>query len=96
MSDADVARTPSTRCSRCERELDAASSARQFDGPPRPRPGDISMCLYCGTFHTWGKRMQLKRMTFAQIAALDADTRALFRRMQRARRAVMGEGSDCE
>lgn len=75
------------RCAKCESLLDAATRIAGDHG--RPKAGDISMCLYCGTMHRFTKGLKLRRMTAAEVAVLDADTRAILRQMRRARRELV-------
>jgi len=41
-------RNPPTLCISCDSMLDAASMAGMDAEPVEPRPGDITICLYCG------------------------------------------------
>lgn len=75
-------RMPPTKCSKCKATLDGAS---QVKGEEQPTPGDISMCFYCGTLHMFDEGLALRRMSFAELNALDDDTRALLARMQASR-----------
>lgn len=41
-----MARTPPSACTACGKILDGADEA--FGGDTPPKPGDITMCVYCG------------------------------------------------
>jgi len=50
-------------CATCGKALDAASPS--LDPASRPRPGDISVCIYCGTLgmYTQGTPMGVRALT---------------------------------
>lgn len=51
-------RFKASACTNCKRMLDAASK-----NPRKPRPGDMTICLYCGHLMTFGKRLVLREPT---------------------------------
>ena len=53
-------RVPLSICSQCGLKLDAATNAR---GKKKPRPGDASVCLYCGHLMIFNDEMRLRELT---------------------------------
>lgn len=50
-----------------------------------PQPGDLTVCWGCGTWLAFTEDGTLCKVEQEEIAALDADTRALVRQVARAR-----------
>lgn len=46
-------------CPSCGKELDAATSVEK---EARPKPGDISICFYCGSINTFQEDLKLQQM----------------------------------
>jgi hypothetical protein len=61
-------RLPEQHCSSCGNKLNAAT----FVGPddPPPRPGDASLCLYCGHLSVYGDDLILRPLTSAEMYAV--------------------------
>ncbi len=68
------------RCPECSAVLDAAT--HMYDRRSQPRPGDVSLCLYCGTALRYGPNLRLQRLTDTEFMALPADTREELRKHQ--------------
>jgi hypothetical protein len=50
---------PESIC-RCGKRLDAASNVNDINPP---EPGDVSICLYCGTINMFALDMSLRQLT---------------------------------
>lgn len=59
-------RVAATPCGHCGKLLDGASSA----GGHRPRPGDLTICIYCAGFNRLGDALELIAMSEAEVEAL--------------------------
>ena len=57
-------RLPPHNCPSCYRVLTAATSAT---GDEMPRPGNITICFYCGHIMAFAKDMSLRSLTDAEI-----------------------------
>jgi hypothetical protein len=59
--------TSKLRCPECEKINDAASAVVELTekGNPqiKPKPGDLSICIYCGHFSVFNDELQLRPMT---------------------------------
>ena len=79
-------RIKGANCLACGQLIDAASS---IFGDHVPRPGDITVCLFCGhimAFTTYRKGLRLSELTSEQAHAVAGDSRVLA--VQRARMAL--------
>jgi hypothetical protein len=63
-------RTPPSRCPRCDAPLTGASD---MEGSARPRPGDVSVCLYCAALLKYTAQRTLRALTAAEVRALAVD-----------------------
>ncbi len=71
-----------TACPVCNRKLDAATSVMD---EARPRDGDISICLYCGSLLVFQGGKPVKPESIDNILdSMDTETRALVERTQAA------------
>jgi hypothetical protein len=80
-------RTPPCACLACGKVMDAVTS---FDGDHRPKPDDITICLYCGHVMAFGERLRLRPLTDAEMVEIAGNRTILAAR--RARAAVMAPG----
>lgn len=67
-------RLPVDHCPACNKPLDAAASISGED--VGPQPGDVTLCIGCGTFLEYGEDMRLMLLTDAhkdEISAEDLD-----------------------
>lgn len=71
--DAFGRRLPKSSCPLCGKKLDAASDA---DGEERPSPGDVTLCIGCGTVFEYDGEMKLRVMTEAELSALEEEVQA--------------------
>ena len=69
-------RVAASTCPSCARELDAVTGL-STDRFVKPKPGDLTLCLYCGTFLTFNWKLKLECANYEQIASVDSDMRAL-------------------
>lgn len=61
----------SARCPACLTKLSAATGLRPTGGP---RPGDVSVCVYCGIYLEFNSDLTVSTMTDEQFAALPQDS----------------------
>ena len=69
-------RLPAQSCPTCWHCLDAALSYDSAD-THRPKRGDVSVCIACGTILVYSRKLVVERMTFEDLTALhvsDPDT----------------------
>jgi hypothetical protein len=52
---------PESTCPECGKKLDAATDPT--DETNRPKPGDISVCVYCGSLFAFDFDMRLRAVT---------------------------------
>lgn len=85
-----MTRVPNAPCGGCGKDLSAAT------GRGTPKPGDLSMCLDCGSLHRFDKWLKAKPMSADAEAALPAVTKreiaALRQRMGTAAEALSPDG----
>lgn len=81
MADLRKIETGSVDCPKCGIHLDGATESNGQE--TNPKPGDISVCVYCGTFLMFDeedKKLSLRRLTDEEFITLpDADRVALQR-----------------
>lgn len=61
------------------------------DVPP-PNPGDFGICFGCGETLVFDRRLRLRKITAAEVSALDPDEAAELRQTQQAIRAFLASG----
>lgn len=74
-----IHRMPARRCPHCFKLLDASAALEAMGQDRAPEPGDITLCLGCGTaleFRPDGFHI----LTLLEFAALPADTQAQLER----------------
>ncbi len=76
---------PRWHCGSCGYGMDAASPMMHAN---RPKEGDASMCIKCGTMHTRHDDKWVL-MTPDELEEFDDETRALITRMQAMRKLVV-------
>jgi hypothetical protein len=64
--DAQGRHLPKVRCRSCHKRLDAASTPDGRD-EHRPKPGDFSVCIYCGDVAVFTDSMRLREPTGPEI-----------------------------
>lgn len=69
--------TPGLICVECSHTMDRTS------GPDTPRPGDIALCIRCGSANAFDEGMRFRRLTDDEMFEVAKD-----REFQRARRAI--------
>lgn len=67
-----ASQVPVSACRHCLRVADAATPA---SGAPRPKPGDVAVCLYCHRLNVYGDGLQLRLPTVAEIRVFERDPR---------------------
>ncbi len=77
--------TPFDCCPTCAHPFDRATcSRRRPDGSePKPKPGDISMCMSCGEALVFGDDMRTHKAPTQLVAELDDTVREFFVDAQR-------------
>lgn len=80
-------RMPDGNCVRCSKPLTGASGIEWDD---RPKPGDLSVCGYCGYLRTYADDLTLRELTAAELDAFmrDPEMSDLVQRMRRTVRAA--------
>ena len=68
----------------CGERLDAAASPDDAS----PVPGDVAICVHCGTFLSFTERLQLRRLRPVEQAAMQRQEPELWAALQRMRTAV--------
>ena len=69
---------PSSQCCECGHSMDRVS------GPISPVPGDLTLCIRCGSLNALGVDMRLRAPTQDEMLTVAADPD-----FQRARRAIL-------
>jgi hypothetical protein len=67
-------------CPACGADLEASTSV---NGDYHPKPGDLSMCVYCTSFLCFTQGLALRMATEAELAELDDDSRNLLLRSRK-------------
>lgn len=55
---------PPSSCCECGMVMDAAMGAR------KPKPGDLSLCMYCGCLNAFGEDLALRRPIDEEVLAM--------------------------
>ena len=70
------------RCTQCGAQLDCATPTSGSEAPPKP--GDLSVCLYCGVVLCFGDAMEMRAISLAEYQALPIGVRRELDRVQEA------------
>lgn len=65
-------RVTASLCLACGKTLDAASGANK-----RPKPGDITLCMYCGHIMAFDGKLHFRPLTDAEMHKVAGDKRIL-------------------
>jgi hypothetical protein len=76
---------PKSDCPLCGITLNAATGIKPDS---RPKPGDLSVCMRCGTLLCWTSAWRLRRLRPAEQAALQRDDPETWVALLQARREV--------
>lgn len=68
-------------CPKCGKRIDSATGVGHNK---RPRPGDLSVCLYCGAYLQFDQLLAVELATDDVLAEADAETREWLRRAREA------------
>ncbi len=71
-------------CPSCGAELDASTGVGHDN---EPKPGDVSLCAYCGEVLTFGPGLERRRLSDDELTALPAD---VLQSLARARAMIEG------
>jgi hypothetical protein len=82
-------RLPESRCPFCDHKFDAASG----EGTEAPKPGDLTICLYCASPLRFTDDLTVRAMTRAEIAELPPQNQAELRRYMAAARKLDRRGA---
>jgi hypothetical protein len=74
---------PPCPCPSCGKALDATSEA---GGNGAPKPGDITLCIYCGHLMAFANDLTLRELTDGEMHAIAGDRRIIA--IQKARKAL--------
>ena len=77
-----------TPCPKCDAPLAAATSVRH---PVGPKPGDLTVCRYCGVGLTFDDDLRVRAATEADLSECDAQTLAEFSKAWRAVARLLNE-----
>ena len=77
-------RTPEAKCLRCEHKVDAVSHPTNDEVVPKP--GDATVCLYCGYLMVFTDDMTFRELTEEELLEVPLDELS---QLQRARKVVM-------
>jgi hypothetical protein len=78
-------RVAASPCGHCGKELDGATS----DGGRRPRPGDLTVCVYCCGLNKIDADLRLTKLTEEQVDALPLEVAVRLREMQALMRSAL-------
>lgn len=76
----EATKLPGCVCTNCGKLVDGASS---FETDRSPRPGDATICVYCGHLMVFDDTMKLRELNDQEIVELAGDPRLLL--MQKVR-----------
>ena len=65
---------PEQKCETCGQLLDAVT---HVNGPAKPSPGDLSICVYCGTLTVFNNELRRRALTGKEMIAAAGDVRVL-------------------
>ena len=85
-TDDDITRTPKTHCTQCGYTFTAYGPAVAGNNP-KPRPGDITMCLNCGHVQAFNDQLTFRELTKDEALEVALDEHV--QEMQRRRLFVM-------
>jgi hypothetical protein len=77
---------PSCPCPSCGKALDGCSQA---DGDSTPKPGDITICIYCGHIMAFADDLAFRELNDEEVHAIAGDPRII--RIQKAMKALQRE-----
>lgn len=82
-------RVKESPCPTCGKMLDGAGmvgsggrKSEKWDPIFAPKPGDVTVCVYCGTLAIFGAELQLTEMTETQFLELAPTERRMLRTIQ--------------
>lgn len=75
---------PESACLDCGKQLNGATAV---DNRQRPKPGNISLCLYCGHIMAFDDALRLRNLTDEEMIEIAGDPRIVD--VQRARGLAM-------
>lgn len=91
----DSRRLPESACPTCGHKLDAVSQVAETGAlaldAPDPKPGDVSVCIRCGSLLRFGLGQTLHKLTDTEFLALARPEKAALEAAQRAVRGIPWE-----
>ena len=71
-------RNTGNTCPRCGKLIDGSTCVDDEELPevPQPKPGDVSICTYCGAMCLFDEQLRSRLMTRAQRRRIERDPRA--------------------
>lgn len=69
--------TPASECPECGKKLDAATGVQADQAP---RPGDVSICIYCRTWLRFTDDLTLRIMTKEDLEEMPLDVLEIMKR----------------
>jgi hypothetical protein len=68
-------------CPNCRHILDTVIAVDE-NPEKNPKPGDLSVCLYCATIHKFDEQLHRRPLQLGELEKADAAERALVLRVQ--------------
>jgi hypothetical protein len=62
-------------CPRCGADADGATGIDDSEPVRAPKPGDLVVCLYCGSFNVYREDLTQREMTAEELASFERDPR---------------------
>lgn len=78
---------PASKCPRCEILLDDATAA--YEENSVPKPGDVSVCVYCGVLSYFGEDLTLQEFTRDELNQLRAEAPNVYKQIKTAQLSVL-------
>ena len=88
----DTTRHPPCPCPACGKSVDAATFVGKEHA--RAKPGDISICLYCGTRLVFTRTMRVRLMLEREWLQLEPDHRKYIESLQIRREQIAAKQAD--
>lgn len=66
-----------TRCPGCGHEINAVTDVGKDPANPPPKPGDLTICVYCTCFMRFDDQLVRHVLTYEEIGDLPAEIRGM-------------------
>jgi hypothetical protein len=70
-------RITGNKCPKCGKQIDGATglSDEKYSEPPQPKPGDLSVCMYCGALLRYDEKLRSMLVPRAERRKMEKDPR---------------------